>query len=124
MAYPDFAGAHRNVHEKDVFIRGVHPEMQIKLKALETFSSMDMKNILEHRVRLEVAGVKFLSKKYKEYMNIFTERSTGEVQTNITTSEMLTRLDGLEEAIAKLTATDKYPSNQISDASYISPTPM
>ena len=112
LAYPEFSDAYRNLHEKDVFVRGLHPEMQIKLKALETFSTMDMTRLLEHTVRLEVAGVKTFSKKYKEYMNTVDECSTSDISKNKTSSEMLNRLNGLEVAMAKLTATDKYPSNQ------------
>ena len=56
LSYPSFNQASRLVHEKDAYIRGLHPEMQMKIKTLENFTGLNMKGIVDHTVRLEVSG--------------------------------------------------------------------
>ena len=70
--------------------------MQMKIKTLENFATLDMKGILEHTVRLEVAGVKSVSKPIKEEVNNVDSIASG------SENMLLLRLDGLEEAIAKI----------------------
>ena len=96
LAYPTFSAESKLVHEKDTFVRGLHPEMQMKIKTLENFATLDMKGILEHTVRLEVAGVKSVSKPIKEEVNNVDSIASG------SENKLLSRLDGLEEAIAKI----------------------
>ena len=96
LAYPSFSVANKAVHEKDAFVRGHHPDMQMKLKTLENFATLDMKGILDNTVRLEVAGVKSVSKKFKEEINTVDEDAP------VGNRQLYERLDGLEEAIAKL----------------------
>ena len=43
LDYPTFADANQQVHEKDVFLHGLHPEMQVKLKGLSNVDTIDMK---------------------------------------------------------------------------------
>ena len=105
LAYPTFSAANMEVHEKDAFVRGHHPDMQMKLKTLENFSTIDMKGILDNTVRLEVAGVRAVSKKFKEDINTVSEDAP------VGNRELYERLDGLEEAIAKLSVTSSAASS-------------
>ena len=58
LAYPTFADGARKTLAKDYFVRGVHPEMQIALKAETTFETNDVDALAKETVRLELAGIK------------------------------------------------------------------
>ena len=75
LAYSSFSDAQRQVHEKDYFVKGVHPDMQVHLKSLENDATSDMKTLLDHVVRLEVAGVNSFRRKLTEEMNTVRESS-------------------------------------------------
>ena len=116
LAYPTFSAVNKQVHEKDAFVKGLHPDMQMKIKTLADFADLDMKGLLDNTVRLEVAGVKSASKKYKEEINV-----VGDVVSNIGSTEgerkLHERLDGLEEAIAQLTVASNSSSARRRDDS-------
>ena len=58
LAYPTFDDGARKTLSKDYFIRGIHPEMQIALKAETTFETNDVDALAKETVRLELAGIK------------------------------------------------------------------
>ena len=89
------------VHEKDAFVRGLHPDMQIKIKTLENFATLDMKGILDNTVRLEVAGVKSVHKSFKEEVNSVEGVQQNDIALE-TEKTLLARLEGLEEAVANI----------------------
>ena len=117
LAYPSFHIANRQIHEKDVFVRGQHPDMQMKLKTLENFDTLTIKQILDNTVRLEVAGVKSVTKKYRDDVNSVDDLTCDDVVPD-NEGTLLKRLDGLEDAIAKLTAV-----TNTSDVSVVTSTP-
>ena len=108
LAYPTFDDASKAIHEKDAFIRGLHPDMQMKLKTLTYFATLTMPAILDHTVRLEVAGVKSVSKKLKEEMNSIDEQSAPATGACCSSGEqkLLDRLTSLEQSIAKMNVVD------------------
>ena len=88
--------------------------MQMKLKTLENFADLDMKGILDNTVRLEVAVVKSTNEKIKEDMNVVGEEQKNEA-VGIERS-LMARLDGLEEAIAKLSFKPNTPVSKRRDS--------
>ena len=104
LAYPTFTDANKLVHQKDAFVRGVHPDMQMKLKTLENFADLDMKGILDHTVRLEVAGVKSVPKTIKE--EVSSVECVDQLEVASGTDE---RLMALEEAVAKISIGSSAP---------------
>ena len=100
LAYPTFNQASKDVHEKDSFVKGLHPEMQTKLKTLANFADLDMKGILDNTVRLEVAGVRAVARKYKDDVNAVSDIQGGSCSSS--EKRLLDRLDSMENAIAKL----------------------
>ena len=63
LAYLSFNQASRLVHEKDVYIRSRYT------CNAENFTRLDMKGIVDHTVRLKVAGVKSATKPLKDEIN-------------------------------------------------------
>ena len=117
LAYPSFNAASKEVHEKDAFVKGCHPEMQMKLKTLADFDTLDMNGILDNTVRLEVAGVKSVNKKFKTEMNSVEEKGACSSHSDESGENMLLkRLDSLEETIARLSVTPN-PANLRNKAS-------
>ena len=98
LAYPTFADANQQVHEKYVFLHGLHPEMQVKLKGLSNFDTIDMKTLVDTTVRLEIAGVKTVVHKFKEEMNAISE-GTSKATNEINLKD---RVGDWEELVAKL----------------------
>ena len=58
LTNPTIENASQQLHVKNAFVRGLHPEIQMKVKTLENFAALDMNLLLDHTVRLEVAGMK------------------------------------------------------------------
>ena len=110
LAYPKFDNASKQVHEKDAFVKGCHPDMQMKLKTLENFADLDMKAIIENTVRLEVAGVKAVMKGFKAEMNSIDEQGACGSTSVGRDHLLLERLGNIEETIAKLSVTQNVPS--------------
>ena len=100
LAYSSFTEAQRQVHEKDFFVKGLHPDMEVHLKSLEAFATSDMKALLDHTVRLEVAGVKSFRRKLTEEMNTVQEIRDDQIADFSRALE--TRIGDLEDAIANL----------------------
>ena len=113
LAYPKFDAASQQVHEKDAFVKGCHPDMQMKLKTIENFDALDMKGILDNTVRLEVAGVKSVVRKLKTDMNSVGESGACcSMSCGSGDQILLKRLDSLEETIAKLSVSPNPASSQ------------
>lgn len=102
LAYPKFDDASKQVHEKDAFVKGCHPDMQMKLKTLENFADLDMNAIIDNAVRLEVAGVKAVVKHFKAEMNAVDFQGACSSTSQGRDHVLLERLGNLEETIAKL----------------------
>ena len=112
MAYPTFETANRQIHKKDYFMRGLHPELQLRLKILVEFSGITMKNLVANAVRLETAGVRSTGHNIKTEINEVNsdhvlhdveEQSSNKKEQSIRRNNQLEeRLDGLEELVAKL----------------------
>ena len=83
------------MHEKDAYVCGLHPEMQMKIKTLENFTTYQMNDIVDNTVRLEVAGVKSACKPIKEEVNLVQPVPSG-------VEKLMSRLDGLEEAVSRI----------------------
>ena len=58
LAYSTFAAAAQQTLAKDYYMRGIHPDMQIALKAETTFETNDVDALAKETVRLELAGIK------------------------------------------------------------------
>ena len=58
LAYPTFNNAAQKTLSKDYFMRGIHPDMQVALKAETTFETNDIDALATETVRLELAGIK------------------------------------------------------------------
>ena len=58
LAYPTFNDAAQKTLSKDYFMRGIHPDMQVALKAETTFEANDIDALATETVRLELAGIK------------------------------------------------------------------
>ena len=103
LAYPNaaFTEAIRGVHEKDYFVRGLHPELQLKVKTLEKFDELGMKDLINNAVRFEVAGVGSTKVKIKTEINEVRE-STDQADGEADRPTLDSRLQSLEERIAKL----------------------
>lgn len=112
LAYPTFNQASRLVHEKDAFVRGLHPDMQMKIKTLENFTTLDMKGIVDHTVRLEVAGVKSACKPVKDEINAVQVPDVSTVPQSLDQilSRLDSRLDDLENSVSKISVGDKQRS--------------
>ena len=57
LAYPTFADDVRKSLAKDCFVRGLSSEMQLAVKSVQDFATMDIKGVIKETVRLELAGV-------------------------------------------------------------------
>ena len=62
LAYTDFNEGIRKTIAKDYFIKGVHPDMQIALKSLANFSSIDINALATETTRLGLAGINSFTK--------------------------------------------------------------
>ena len=58
LAYPTLDQTARDVFAKDAYLNGLHPDMQLQIRALEKFKTADMNALVEETLRLEVAGIK------------------------------------------------------------------
>lgn len=58
LAYSTFADGAQKTLSKDYYMRGVHPEMQIALKAETAFETNDIDALAKETIRLELAGIK------------------------------------------------------------------
>ena len=77
--------------------------MQVHLKSLENYATSDMKALLDHAVRLEVAGVNSFRRKLTEETNTVRESSGNQAPGESSSNQFAARLDGLEDAISNLT---------------------
>ena len=57
LGYPTFAENVRQSLAKDYFVRGLSKELQLAIKSLQDYDTMDVKGITKEAVRLEIAGV-------------------------------------------------------------------
>ena len=101
LAYPTFDNASQQLHVKDAFVRGLHPDMQMKVKTLENFANLDMNSLLDHTVRLEVAGVKSSCKTIKEEISV-VEYENNPTLPSGAESRIMSRLDGLEDVVSRI----------------------
>ena len=62
LAYPTFSTANVDIITKDFFIKGLHAEMQLQIKSLEKILTATTDALIEEAVRLELAGVRPMSK--------------------------------------------------------------
>ena len=96
LAYPTFNAGNLDIIGKDHFIKGLHAELQVKIKSLADFSSSNLAAIVKEAVRLELAG---------EYPG----RSSGSVKSvneachssDDVFNPILTRLEKLESMISR-----------------------
>ena len=51
LAYPTFSTQNVDIITKDYFVKGLHPEMQLKIKSLEKFSTAGTDDLVEDAVR-------------------------------------------------------------------------
>ena len=58
LAYPTFADGAQKTLAKDYFMRGIHPDMQVALKAEAAFETNNVDALAKETVRLELAGIK------------------------------------------------------------------
>ena len=71
LAYPTFNEDTRKTIAKDYFVRGVHPKMQISLKALPDFDKADINKLAVETTRLQLAGIgSFAAANPQQCMNV------------------------------------------------------
>ena len=71
LSYPTFDENTRKIIAKDYFVRGLHPQMQLALKALPTFEEKDINKLAYEVTRLQLAGIPlFDSKQSAQCMNV------------------------------------------------------
>ena len=64
LAYPSFDEDVLKTIAKDYYIKGMHPRMQVALKSLSKFNSLDIKALANETTRLTTAGIEsFMSTK-------------------------------------------------------------
>lgn len=56
LAYPTFNAANLDIIGKDHFVKGLHAEMQVKVKSLADFAASNFAAVVMESVRLELAG--------------------------------------------------------------------
>ena len=61
LAYPSFDHANQETIAKDYYMKGIHPKMQITLKAMPTFSESSFNDIATETIRLQLAGIESFS---------------------------------------------------------------
>ena len=66
LAYPAFDDDSMKTIAKDHFVKGIHPKMQIALKASPKFASSDILNLAKETMRLEMAGIESFANKVVE----------------------------------------------------------
>ena len=71
LAYPTFNEDTHKTIAKDYFVRGVHPKMQISLKALPDFDKADINKLAVETTRLQLAGIgSFAAANPQQCMNV------------------------------------------------------
>ena len=71
LSYPTFNETTRKIIVKDYFVRGLHPEMQLALKALPTFEETDINKLASETTQLQLAGIpSFDSKQSPQCMSV------------------------------------------------------
>ena len=71
LSYPAFDEKTRKLIAKDYFVRGLHPQMQLALKALPAFEETDINKLASETTRLQLAGIpSFDSKQSSQCMNV------------------------------------------------------
>jgi len=71
LSYPTFNETTRKIIAKDYFVRGLHPEMQLALKALPTFEETDINKLASETTRLQLAGISGTYQRMILVINIF-----------------------------------------------------
>ena len=81
LAYPDFNDAAKQRVVKDAYLRGLHPDMRLQLKAMEKFQTISVKDLVSETTRLEVAGVRsgMGAARPKEHINVIEPGSSSSV---------------------------------------------
>ena len=105
LAYPSFNDDTRDLHEKDYFVRGLHPDLQLKVKTLEKFAELKVKDLIDNAVRLEIAGVG--SSKPKVKSEVLEVRECPHHKESESNNITLDKLQNLEEMVAKLSVSGK-----------------
>ena len=71
LSYPTFDEEAQKVTAKDYFVRGLHPQMQLALKALPAFADTDINKLASETTRLQLAGIpSFGTKQSSQCMNV------------------------------------------------------
>ena len=100
LAYPTFSLTDQNIHEKDAFVGGLHPDLQMNLKTLPDFKTMTYKLVVDNAIRFQVAGVKSCMKKNVDTVNKIQEATHSVLPT--ASNELETRMNSLEGLVAQI----------------------
>ena len=65
LAYSGFNDATQKTIAKDYFVNGLSNDLQVALKCVATYSTMDLKIMSDETTRLEIAGVSVVKKEIK-----------------------------------------------------------
>ena len=114
LAYRSFTQPNTNIITKDYFVKGLHVEMQLKLKSLEKFSTAGIDDLIEEAVRLELTGVKPSSKGTYSHHCVNSVNVTGEANREML-EPIIARLEKLENRLS--TGEDK-SVNHVRSSSY------
>ena len=85
LAYPSFEDNVRKTIAKDYFVKGIHPKMQIALKALPEFDKADINKLASETTRLQLAGIdSFVTKGNRENcMNVDSPSIVDEIADKV-----------------------------------------
>ena len=71
LAYPTFADDTIKTIAKDYYVKGLHPKMQVALKALSTFETANINDLATETTRLQLARIdSFANKKASECLSV------------------------------------------------------
>lgn len=93
LAYPRFSANDQQIHERDAFVRGLHPDMQLKIKTMANFATLSTNQLVDSAMTFEVAGVKTCMKKQPNVE--IKEVSVEEKCSSSTYDDRLSELEGL-----------------------------
>ena len=79
LAYPDFDNNPRRTIVKDYFVKGFHKDMQLALKSISTFTSANLKTLVDEACRLELIGINSYLKSSDHFNVNVVEESSSDV---------------------------------------------
>ena len=80
LAYPSFNDEARQTIAKDYFVKGLHHEMQIKLKSSPKFSNTSLIDLARETTRLQIAGIQSVASSKQDYcMSVETDHDVDSV---------------------------------------------